>query len=114
MAALSRLSPDVAAWRKSTTGWPDADAAPIDLAPEWACEVVSPGSERYDRREKREAYGLVGVGWFWLVDPKAHAVETFANERGKLLPRRSFAAGEPISAEPFEGLAIEPRQLFVF
>src|SRR5512140_3579621 len=48
-ATFSRLVPDVAAWRRSTTGWPDLDVTPIPLAPEWVGEVLSPGTEAFDR-----------------------------------------------------------------
>jgi len=39
-----------------------------------AVEVLSPGSRRYDRDYKRDAYLALGVREVWLVDLKEHCV----------------------------------------
>jgi Uma2 family endonuclease len=109
---FSRLVPDLAAWRRSTTGWPDLDATPIMLAPDWVAEILSPGTESFDRGPKKDAYGLMGAGWLWLVDPVQRTVQTFANVRGKMVTGPSFAEGETISAPPFGELSILPTRLF--
>src|SRR5262245_11203831 len=46
---FSRLSPDVAGWRRSTSGWPDLDQTPIALVPDWVAEVLSPSTAATDR-----------------------------------------------------------------
>ncbi len=109
---FSRLDPDIAGWRRSTTGWPDLDLTPIPLAAEWVGEILSPGSEAFDRGPKKEAYGLMGVGWLWLVDPERRLVETFANVRGKMVAGPSFSDADPISAPPFDGLSIAAAHLY--
>jgi Uma2 family endonuclease len=64
--------PDLAGW--SRTRMPDAvgddDAPPYyDLAPDWACEVLSPRTEGFDRGEKVPIYAREAVRHVWLVDP---------------------------------------------
>ena len=62
------LVPDLAGWRR--TRMPLAPNAPFfTLAPDWICEVLSPGSARLDRKGKMPIYGPEGVPNAWLVDP---------------------------------------------
>lgn len=104
---FSRLVPDVAGWRRSTTGWPDLDRTPVELVPDWVAEVLSSSTEAMDRGEKLGAYGSMGVGWVWLVDCDRRRVETFVNARGQMLAAAVFAGAEAISGEPFgESIAI--------
>lgn len=98
---LSRLVPDVAGWRRSTSGWPDLDRTPIEVTPDWVAEILSPSTEATDRGEKLGAYGAVGVGWVWLIDCDRRRVETFANVRGQMIAGRVLAAGEAFAGEPF-------------
>ena len=109
---FSRLVPDVAGWRRSTSGWPDLDGTPVSLAPEWVAEVLSPGTADADRGVKSEAYGAMGVGWLWLLDCDRRTVETFANVRGRMAPGPAFAANEAITREPFGSQPIPLDLLF--
>jgi Uma2 family endonuclease len=104
--AYSRLAPDVAGWRRSTSGWPDFDQTPIPLVPEWVAEVLSPGTAATDRGIKADAYGAMGVGWLWLVDPDAGRVEPFVNVRGRMVPGPVFTRGQKVQAEPFSEASI--------
>ncbi len=52
--------PDLAAWRHERM--PEIPDAPwLDLVPDWACEVLSLSTERYDKGEKREIYAEAGM-----------------------------------------------------
>lgn len=110
-AAYSRLVPDVAGWRKSTTGWPAPDDALIELMPEWVAEVLSPGTRAFDEGPKKDAYGLMGVGWLWLVDTDAKRIEVLENVRGKMLPRASVESGALV-APPFGDVGVDLAKLF--
>jgi Uma2 family endonuclease len=111
--AFSRLIPDLAGWRRSTTGWPGPDETLISRMPEWVLEVVSPGSADTDRGPKRDAYGVMGVGWLWIVDPYEKTVETFVNVRGTLVPEASGGPGGTFLAAPFELVPIDLERLFL-
>lgn len=65
-------------------------------------EVLSPATEPFDRGPKREAYGLMGVAWLWILDPDTRTVETFSNVRGRMTPGPVFASGDEVLAPPFE------------
>jgi Uma2 family endonuclease len=109
---FSRLAPDLAAWRRSTGGWPALDVTPIDLVPEWVAEVLSPSTAAVDRGDKAETYGAMGVGWMWLVDPDARLIETFANVRGRMVAAGTFGLGQQVSGEPF-GAPVSADEVFV-
>jgi Uma2 family endonuclease len=112
LETFSRLVPDLAGWRRSTTGWPDLDATPVSLIPEWVAEILSPATESFDRGPKKDAYGLMGVGWLWILDPDRRTVETFSNVRSKMMAGPSFGPGTHVSAPPFEGLRVPLDPLF--
>jgi hypothetical protein len=56
--------------------------------PELVVEVVSPGSEDRDYREKREEYLAFGVKEYWIVDPAKRAVTVLGRQRGRWDERR--------------------------
>ena len=51
--------------------------------PELIIEVTSPGSSRYDWRDKYDAYARAGVWEYWIVHPEAKAVEVLVLENGE-------------------------------
>ena len=55
----------------------------IDGAPDMIAEIVSPGSRRLDRVEKKELYAEFGVREYWLIDPFQQTAEFFYNQNGR-------------------------------
>ena len=75
------LVPDLAGWRRERLPeFPDTPA--FTLAPDWACEVVSPSSERLDRAKKMPVYARERVGHLWLVNPIARTLEVYRLSEG--------------------------------
>jgi Uma2 family endonuclease len=73
--------PDLAGWRREQMGeFPDAPA--IEVAPDWVCEILSPGTRRFDLTEKRALYGAQRVAHLWFVDRSARTLEAFALSDG--------------------------------
>src|SRR6202008_1295229 len=68
------LVPDLAGWRRQRMP-KKADRKLFDLAPDWACEVLSPGSAVIDRTRKVRLYATFGLCWLWVVDPPHRTVE---------------------------------------
>ena len=49
----------------------------INGAPDLVIEVLSPSTEKYDRKQKSQLYYAHGVKEYWLVDPALQLVEIF-------------------------------------
>lgn len=73
------VSPDIAGWKRVRMPTPP-DAAFVTLSPDWICEILSPSTERYDRRAKARIYHEAGVTHHWLVSPTARTVEVYRRE----------------------------------
>lgn len=70
------LVPDLAGWRRERMPQMP-EAAAFELAPDWACEVLSPSTAAVDRTEKMPIYLREGVSHVWLIDPLLTTIEAF-------------------------------------
>jgi hypothetical protein len=105
------LVPDLAGWRRERMPiYPDAPF--FTLAPDWICEILSPGTRRFDLTEKRALYGANGVAHLWLLDPDARTLETFTLNAGAWTLAAAFQDGDEIRAVPFEALAFPLNALW--
>lgn len=78
------LVPDLAGWcRERMPTYPDTAA--FTLAPDWICEILSPGTRRFDLTEKRNLY-------------RHHTA--------------AFQDGKDISAAPFEAVSFSLSALW--
>lgn len=98
------LAPDRVGWRRERmealpeTAW-------FDLAPDWSCEVPSPGTRRLDLTDKRAAYAAAGVPRLWFVDPIARALEAFALREGAWTLVAALAGEAEARVPPFDAAA---------
>ncbi len=93
--------PDLAGWRhEKMPGYPDG--AYCTVAPDWACEVLSPSTRRIDLGEKRAVYAREGVTHLWFVDPDTRILEAFALRDGQWALLATLADDAPVSLPPFE------------
>ena len=53
------------------------------LAPDWACEVLSPSTRKLDLHGKRPIYAREGVEHLWLVDPADRTLEALELREGQ-------------------------------
>ncbi len=91
--------PDLAGWCiERVPELPDEN--PIPIAPDWACEILSPTTARDDRRLKLPLYARAGVGWIWLVDTEARQVEIYETVEDRAT--FAFAAAETATLPPFD------------
>lgn len=105
------IVPDVAAWRLGRIR-PLLDGNWIDLAPEWACEVLSPETAARDRGEKRIVYAKAGVRHLWLVDPAHRTLEAFELRDGSWNLLVSFRDNAKVVAPPFLNLCFPLNSLW--
>ena len=102
--AGNAIVPDLAGWRREGLDLEQLDPYPV-LAPAWACEVLSPSTEAFDRGIKAEGLARAGVPWLWFVDPEARSLEVYRNDAGTWRPAGTWRGEAEVSAQPFETLS---------
>jgi Uma2 family endonuclease len=113
LVSLSRndYEPDVSFFRKEKAAafTPEQMQFP---APDFIAEVLSPSTERFDRRTKKRDYALHGVGEYWLIDPEAQTIEqhTLDGEDYRLLG--VWKGDDPVASTAMEGFCIPARAIF--
>jgi Uma2 family endonuclease len=99
------LVPDLAGWRRERLPVLPDDAY-LTIAPDWACEVLSPSTEDVDRAEKMPIYAREGVTHVWLVDPAIRTLEVFRLERAGYVLVRVYRGDAGVRAEPFDAIEL--------
>lgn len=104
--------PDLAGWRvEHVPALPDQN--PLSVVPDWACEILSPSTQRDDRHLKLPLYARAGVRHTWLVDPDARLVEVFETIGGRPTRVAGAAGDGAASLPPFDDLPIELALLWL-
>jgi Uma2 family endonuclease len=104
-----KLVPDLAGWRRERL--PDLFAADqssafFDLAPDWVCEVLSAGTEAFDRVRKMRVYAREGIGHAWLVNPVTQTLEVYRLENAHWVLVDTYEADAAVRAPPFESFEL--------
>lgn len=100
------LVPDLAGWRRERmlvlpeTAW-------SGLAPDWVCEILSPGTARLDRVQKMPIYAEAGIEHLWLVDPDLRTLEAYAREGQRWYLIGSYADQDVVRVAPFDAIELE-------
>lgn len=93
--------PDLAGWRRERM--PHMPETPFfTLAPDWACEVLSPSTMRHDRIEKRQIYAEAGVEFLWHIDPTEKTLEAFRLQDGNWVLTHVRSDDNTCDVPPFE------------
>lgn len=101
------LVPDLAGWRRERMPFMTDELPYFTLAPDWACEVLSPSTGKLDRSAKLPIYAAAGVSHAWLVDPLLHTLEVLRRQEGRWLIVDVFKDDAKIRAEPFDALELD-------
>lgn len=103
--------PDLAGWRRERLPeFPDTPA--FTLAPDWACEVVSPSTERLDRAKKMPVYARERVGHLWLLNPSARTLEVYRLAENGWLLLATYEGATRVRAEPFDAVELDLAPLW--
>ena len=105
------LVSDLAGWRRERM--PELpDTAYFTLAPDWVCEVLSPGTRRIDLYEKRPIYAREGVNHLWFVDPLDRGLEAFELRNRRWVLIASLKDDAAVSVPPFEAITFSLADLW--
>lgn len=103
--------PDLAGWRLDERGDEFLDATPIERAPTWVCEILSPNTRDKDRNRKLPRYLEHAVEAVWLVDPEDRSIEVFTAEGGAGAPVTRVTE-PPETPLPPADLPLDPSALW--
>ena len=103
--AADVVVPDLAGWRRERMPvLPDQTF--VSLAPDWVCEVLSPSTAVFDRRDKLPVYAREAVTHVWLIDPTARLLEVLRLDGATYRIIATFAGDESVRAEPFDAIEL--------
>ncbi len=113
--ALSRhdiVRPDLVGWRRERLPQPGA-VRPIEVVPDWVCEVLSPSTAARDRVTKRRLYAQAGIPYYWLIDPELRALEALALRDGAWVELGVYDETATARIAPFDAIELEIGRLFL-
>lgn len=102
--------PDVAGWHRERISRPFGPY--FKVAPDWACEILSPSTASLDRTRKMRIYARERVGHVWLIDPKAQTLEAFRLEQDLWLRFGAWSGEERCRVEPFAEVELDLSTLW--
>lgn len=105
------LVPDIAGWQHETLPQIPQDHR-FTVAPDWACEVLSPSTGKTDRIEKMPIYATQSVSYLWLVDPLVQTLETYVLNNGQWTLTGSYKDDDTVSVAPFDEIELELKALW--
>jgi len=106
------VRPDLAGWRRERLPRP-GNARPIEVVPDWGCEVLSPSTSARDRVTKRHLYAQAGIRYYWLIDPEARVLEALTLRDGGWVELGVYDDTAKVRIEPFEAIELDVGRLFL-
>jgi Uma2 family endonuclease len=79
--------------------------------PDLLVEVISTGTWRRDRVDKKALYEQCGVAEYWIVDPDSSLIEVFALVDGAYRLHARGVAAEPVSSSLLPGWSVSFDEL---
>ena len=105
------LVPDLAGWKVER--YPEEEPHNwISVAPDWICEVLSPGTVKRDKMEKMPIYARHGIPYLWVVDPLGKTLDAFRLQGGKWVVEGSYAEDARVRTEPFAEVEFDLNDLW--
>jgi Uma2 family endonuclease len=102
--------PDIAGWRRERV--PDFPQAQWMVAPDWACEVLSPSTRAYDQRIKRPFYARIGIRHLWFIDLEARTLTVSELMAGRWVELGVYGDDDLVRAAPFDAVELKLGELW--
>jgi Uma2 family endonuclease len=82
------------------------------VAPDWVCEILSPGTALVDRGDKMPIYARHEVRYAWLIEPALKSLEVFRLESGRWSLLGTYGGKKRVRVEPFQAIEIDLQGLW--
>jgi len=80
-------------------------------APDLLVEVISEGTWRRDRVDKKALYEQFGVTEYWIIDPDSRLIEVFVLSEGTYRQHARGVGAERVTSRLLEGIDLSFEQL---
>jgi Uma2 family endonuclease len=104
------FNPDLAGWHRERVATLPADRWTI--APDWACEILSPTTRAYDQRIKRPFYARIGIRHLWFIDMEARTLTVSELSNGRWVEVGVYGEDDIIRAVPFDAIELKLGELW--
>ncbi|CAN5898017.1 hypothetical protein BH11MYX3_BH11MYX3_00730 [soil metagenome] len=105
------VRPDVVGWRRERC--PERPTGfPVQLRPDWVCEILSPSDANHDTVKKLRLYHRVGIPHYWIADPRDATLTVMRWSEDGYVTLQRAERGEVIRAAPFEAIELVVGTLF--
>ena len=81
-------------------------------APDLIVEVLSPGNNKKEVRNKYEVYEESGVREYWIIHPSEETMIIYSLVEGKYKPSRLFSSGDVVKSECIPGFELDLEEFF--
>ena len=76
-------------------------------APDLIIEILSPGNNKKELKNKYEVYEESGVREYWIIHPYEQTVMTYTLIKGKYMPSKLFTSGDIIASKSIAGFQLD-------
>lgn len=111
--AFNAPQPDILFIRNDRKQIIDEQEQVIMGAPDVVVEVISPGSIKRDRIEKKEVYEQFGIPEFWIVDPNNKAIEVYCLHENRYKVFAFAAENGNVQSSVLTGFELDVADIFV-
>ena len=81
-------------------------------APDIVIEILSPGNNSVELKNKYEEYEQASVAEYWVVSPQDTTFLVYTLTAGKYQPSRLMVAGDVVKSSVLEGFSVDLADLF--
>jgi Uma2 family endonuclease len=81
-------------------------------APELIVEILSPGNNQKELKDKYEVYEESGVNEYWIIHPTEQTLLIYTLTKGKYVPSRLFTNGDIVASICIAGFVLDLSYLF--
>lgn len=85
---------------------------PVRERADWACEILSPSTARYDIVEKQRTLHAHEVPYYWLLNPEHETLTVLRHAAGAYANILNAGVGDVVRAEPFDAIELDVAEIF--
>lgn len=81
-------------------------------APDLVVEILSPGNNKRELKNKYEVYLEAGIKEYWVIHPNEQTLLIYTLERGHYQPSRLFVSGDVVTSTCIPGFSLNLEEIF--